>query len=80
VQRQADRRNKGGLGCTATRHNIWSNRYTPTGGWGVAELIETDNAGNAEGSQVAIDPSGSALAVWEQLDDTRENIWSSRFE
>jgi len=62
------------------RTNIWSNRYTPTGGWGIAELIETDNAGNAEGSQVAIDPSGDALAVWEQVDGTRENIWSNRFD
>jgi predicted enzyme related to lactoylglutathione lyase len=63
-----------------TRFNIWSNRYTPTGGWGIAELIETDNAGNAARSQVAIGPSGNALVVWEQTDGTRENIWSNRFE
>jgi hypothetical protein len=63
-----------------TRENIWSNRYTPTAGWGIAERIETDNAGNAEGPQMAIDPSGNALAVWNQSDGMRENIWSNRFE
>ena len=30
-----------------TRTNIWANRFTPSAGWGVAEQIETDNAGNA---------------------------------
>jgi hypothetical protein len=46
------------------RYNIWSNRYTPSGGWGMAERIEGDNAGDAGGPEVALDASGNALAVW----------------
>ena len=48
-------------------------------GWGTAELIETDNAGNAVNPQVAADGSGNAVAVWHQHDGTRYNIWSNRY-
>lgn len=62
------------------RTNIWSNRYTAgTGTWSTAELIETDNAGPADSPQIAIDANGNALAVWEQSDGTRYNIWANRF-
>ncbi len=62
-----------------TRDNVWANRYTVGQGWGTAALIETDNAGNAFGPQIAIDVGGNALAVWQQLDGTRFNIWSNRY-
>ncbi len=61
-----------------TRNNIWANRYTPSGGWGTAVLIETDNAGPAQNPAVAMDGSGNAVAVWEQSDGIRSNIWSNR--
>jgi len=62
-----------------TRDNIWSNRFTPASGWGTAELIETDNAGTAEYTQVAIDPDGNAIAAWRQWDGTRLSIWANRY-
>ena len=62
-----------------SRYNIWANRYTVGFGWGVAELIETDNAGDALSPQVAIDANGNALAVWYQSDGTRTNIWANRY-
>jgi hypothetical protein len=61
------------------RSDIWANRYTPSGGWGTATLIETSDAGNADVPQIAIDASGNALAVWNQSDGTRTNIWANRF-
>jgi hypothetical protein len=61
------------------RSNIWANRYTPDDGWGIAERIETDDAGNAFSPQVAIDPGGNALAVWYQSDGTRDHAWANRF-
>ena len=61
------------------RDNIWANRYVPGTGWGTAELIETDNAGSASPPQVAVDSSGNAIAVWDQWDGTRYNIWANRF-
>jgi predicted enzyme related to lactoylglutathione lyase len=63
-----------------TRFNIWANRFTPTTGWGAAELIESDDAGGARSPQVAVDPSGNAITVWEQSDGTRDNIWAKRFD
>jgi len=63
-----------------TQDNIWSNWYTAGVGWGVAELLETDNAGHAFNPQVAVDPYGRATTVWHQSDGTRTNIWSNRFE
>ncbi|MEJ6743527.1 MAG: hypothetical protein QNK66_01975, partial [Porticoccaceae bacterium] len=47
--------------------------------WGMAELIETDNAGSALSPQIAFDSSDNAIAVWNQSDGTRNNIWANRF-
>jgi hypothetical protein len=57
-----------------TRYGIWSNRYTPSAGWGVAERIETEEAGDATSPQVAMDAEGNAFAVWRQFDG---GIWSN---
>ena len=62
-----------------TRYNIWSNRYVVGTGWGTATLIETDNSGSAYFPQVAVDGSGDAIAVWQQDDGLRDNIWSNRY-
>ena len=62
-----------------TRYNIWANRYTPGTGWGTAELIETNEAGDAKSPQIAIDAGGNAIAVWRQHDGTRFNIWTNRY-
>ncbi|MGB8223568.1 MAG: Ig-like domain-containing protein, partial [Polyangiales bacterium] len=62
-----------------TRTNIWANRFTPTGGWGAAGLVETDNLGAAVGPHVGLDSSGNAIAIWSQSDGTRDNIWANRF-
>ncbi|MBI5739468.1 MAG: hypothetical protein HZA16_02005 [Nitrospirae bacterium] len=61
------------------RNNIWANRYSARAGWGAAVLIETDNAGDALGPQVAMDAQGNAMAVWYQHDGTRFNIWAVRY-
>ena len=47
--------------------------------WQAAEAIETDNAADAFSPQVAIDASGNAIAVWQQSDGTRFNIWANRY-
>lgn len=63
--------------------SIWSNRLTPSGGWGTAELIETEDVGNAYGPDVAMDPQGNAVAVWRRLNtqgDPGHTFWSNRFE
>ncbi len=58
--------------------NVWANRYFANSGWGVAELLEIDDAGSATFPQIAMDAAGNALVVWSQNDGTRYNIWSRR--
>ena len=60
--------------------DIWANRYTAGVGWGTAGRIETDDAGNANNPQLAIDANGNALAVWSQDDGTRNNIVANRYD
>ena len=62
-----------------TRDNIRANRYVAGIGWGTAELIETDNTGDARNPQISVDGSGNAIAVWYQNDGTRWNILANRF-
>ena len=63
------------------RLDIWANRYdVALGHWGVAKLIESNNAGNAYIPEIAMDAAGNAMAVWPQLDDTGTvNIWANRY-
>lgn len=59
-----------------TRKNIWVSRYTPASGWGEAELLETDDVGDAvlatdplrftPRQNIAMAPDGTAIAVWSQ--------------
>lgn len=63
-----------------TRDNIWAARYeAATGAWGVPELIEADDAGDANGVQVAVDAAGNAIAIWHNYDGTRYNIKANRY-
>lgn len=61
-------------------YNIWANRYTPSAGWGTAQLIETNDTGWAQSPQIATDASGNVTAVWGQRDGAaRTSLWSNRF-
>jgi len=62
-------------------YDVWANRYVVGTGWGTAGPIETNDAGNAYDSQVAVDAVGNASAVWRQWDDTVPivNIWANRY-
>ncbi len=61
------------------QENIWANRYdVKTGAWGTTKPVETD-AGHAFDPQIAVDPSGNAIAVWVQNDGTWDNIWANQF-
>ena len=62
------------------RKNIWARRYTAsTTTWGAPVLVETNNGGDADFPQLALDSVGNALVVWEQSDSTRRNIWVNRY-
>lgn len=63
-----------------TTQSIWANRYEIGKGWGTPQLLESDNAGNAQLPQVAVDGAGNALVVWQQSDGSRNNIWANRYQ
>lgn len=63
-----------------TQPSIWSNRYTPSLGWGVSELIEFHDGGRAVWPEVAMDPNGEAVAVWSQRVGAKDEIYSNRLE
>jgi hypothetical protein len=60
------------------RWNIWSSKYQ-MGDWGTPELIETDNSGDANNPEISMNDRGDAIAVWDQTDGMRSNIWSNTF-
>lgn len=62
------------------RFDVWSSRYTATANtWSEPELIETDDAGEAEFPEIAIDASGNAVAAWHQFDGQNYNILANRY-
>jgi hypothetical protein len=64
-----------------TRFRIWSNRYTPIGGWETPKIIETDDPGNAQFPRLAMDPNGNAVAVWWQQNLANTNVvtWANHY-
>ncbi|MEH6472584.1 MAG: Ig-like domain-containing protein [Halopseudomonas sp.] len=61
-------------------NNIWANHYTAGSGWGAAQLIENDDIYNGSNPQVAVEPSGNAIAIWIQYDATHINLHASRYD
>ena len=59
------------------RWDIWSNRHVPIAGWGTAELVETNDVGDALGARAAIDPDGNVMAVWAAEVGWRSDIWAN---
>ena len=62
-----------------SHYSIWTACYT-SGSWGAAQLLETDDANDAEQQQVAIDAAGNAVAVWRQHDGTVFHVWAARYD
>ena len=63
-----------------THTTTWANRYLAGSGWGTAAPIETNTTSDAGTATVVMDANGAALAVWEQVDAGRDNIWANRFD
>jgi hypothetical protein len=63
-----------------TIFSVWTNRYTPSGGWETAQLLES-NPGQAVNPEIAMNVNGIAMAVWHQYPDGSgyQNIWARRY-
>ncbi|VAW88463.1 hypothetical protein MNBD_GAMMA17-507 [hydrothermal vent metagenome] len=63
-----------------TRNNIWTNHYTAGGSWSGRVLIEIDDVGSATNPQIAMNNTGNAVAVWQQINaGGTSDIWASRY-
>ena len=63
-------------------HSIWSNRFDANLGWAIdGTLVEHIELAPGGVPQLAVDPAGNAIAVWQQLDLSRAatDIWANRF-
>lgn len=65
--------------AVAARNDIFSSRYTPSSGWSQAQEIDAEPVRTAVNPVIAMNPSGSAVAVWAQNDGTRANIWANTY-
>ena len=59
-------------------YRIWSNRYTPGGGWDTATLVDSGGSGTAANPRVAVDAQGNVMAVWSQYNGP-SYVWASRY-
>ena len=60
-------------------YTIWANRYEAGVGWGVPEIIETNDTGYARKPRIAMETGGDATVVWHQYDGDSYNIWSNKY-
>ncbi|MDB6105106.1 MAG: hypothetical protein JWO52_5105 [Gammaproteobacteria bacterium] len=63
----------------STSSSVRWNRYTASTGWGTAAQIEPGNGTYVWDPQIACDPSGNALLVWDRADSVHSEIRSSRY-
>ncbi len=61
------------------RQNLWSNRFSPTRGWGNAEEIESADGGDAQAADLHVDRDLHVTAIWRQHDGTRFDLWTNRY-
>lgn len=64
--------------ASPTASSIWSNRFTPEGGWGVPEPMQA-YVGEVSTPRIALTPDGGALAVWQAGQASFAAIRSARF-
>ncbi len=61
-----------------TTYSVYANRFTPTDGWGTAQLLET-SSNIASDVDIAIDSNGNAFAVWAQNTTNNYRIYRNRY-
>ncbi len=61
------------------QQNVWAAAFDPEMGWAAAEVIDTENAGDAVSPQLALEAGGDALAVWLQSDGNHVNLWANDY-
>ena len=60
------------------RYNLWARRHVPGSGWLGEQTVES-GVGNALHGNIAIGTDGTAIAVWQQSNGTRDDVMTNRF-
>ncbi|MCP4981336.1 MAG: hypothetical protein GY935_12675, partial [Gammaproteobacteria bacterium] len=61
--------------------NIWANKFdTDSAAWELPLIIDTENLGDADSVQVAVNTGGDAIVVWQQSDGIATDIQSNAYE
>ncbi len=64
----------------SVNQNIWSTSYDSTlAQWTRAQIIETENLGDASNADLALNSTGDAAVFWQQHDGTRINAWVNTY-
>lgn len=61
-----------------TYDSVYANRYTPAGGWGSEELIESGSE-DVQNPIIAVDHAGNAIVGWSQSNSAYHNILINRY-
>lgn len=61
-----------------THPHVWTNRFTPAGGWGTPMLLESAGGGSSFRPQLVVTGEGRAVALWTQSEGTRSYAWAAR--
>jgi len=60
--------------------NIMASRYVTGSGWDLSPQAINNSGGHAQNPQIAFAANGNAVAVWQQHDGTRYNIWANDYQ
>jgi hypothetical protein len=60
-------------------NTLWASRFTPSLGWGTPQPIDDGLGLATSGPELAVEPNGNAVAVWQQRDGFRNDIWANHF-
>ena len=61
------------------QYSLYAN-YFDRISWDDAELLETDNAGDADVPRISMDSTGHAMAVWLQFDGMQYSVYANGFQ
>jgi hypothetical protein len=61
------------------QYSVIANRYVAGTGLVAGAQIEQNDAGPAQGPQIAVDAQGNAIAIWSLMANNQNDLWGVRF-
>ena len=62
------------------KRNVWQRRYATGSGWETATKLENSAAGDASSPHLAVDASGTAMAVWLKKNGAIDSVWYAAYD